>query len=133
MGGTSTSMGTKAAPSYTNTFMGKFEEDFVYTYPTQPLLWKRYIDDCFFILTGTEDSLNIFLKYLNSCNPNITFTFEKSQHSIHFLDTTVFFKDHELRTDLYSKPTGSHNYLRFTSSHPNKCKERVYPTANTLG
>ena len=43
------SMGTKAALSYANTFMGKFEEDFVYNHPTQPLLWNRYIeDDCFF-------------------------------------------------------------------------------------
>ena len=68
-----------------------------------PLPWKRYIDDCSFIWTGTEDSLNIFLNYLNSCDPNITFTFEKSQqsHSVHFLDTPVILED-KLRTDLYS-------------------------------
>ena len=53
-----TSMGTKMAPSYANTFMGKFEVDFVYIYPTKLLLWKRNIDDCFFIWTGSEDSLN---------------------------------------------------------------------------
>ena len=35
-----TSMGTKAAPSYANTIMGKFN-DFLYTYHTQPLPWKR--------------------------------------------------------------------------------------------
>ena len=78
-----TGIGTKAALSYANTFMGKFENDFVYTYPTQPLLWKRYKDKCFFIWTDTEDSLNAFIKYLNNCDPNIKFTFVKSQHSEH--------------------------------------------------
>ena len=48
----STSMSTKAAPSYVNTFTGKFEDVFVTP------LWKRYIDDCFFIWTCTEDSLS---------------------------------------------------------------------------
>ena len=75
-----TSMGTKTTPSYTNTYMEKFEEDFVYAYPTQPLFWKRYTDDCFFIWTGSEDSLNAVLKYHNTCDPNTKFTFEKSQH-----------------------------------------------------
>ena len=37
-----TSMGTKAAPSYANTFMGKFN-DLLYTYHTQPLQWKRSV------------------------------------------------------------------------------------------
>ena len=52
-----TSMGTNMALSYANTYMGKFEEDVVYSYPTQLVLWKRYIDDIFFIWTGSEDSL----------------------------------------------------------------------------
>ena len=41
-------------------------------------------------------------------------------HSIHFLDTTVK-RDrgkNRLYTDLYCKPTDSHNYLRYDSSHP---------------
>ena len=93
-------MGTKAASICANTLMGKFEEDFMYTYHTQSLLWKRYIDDCFFIWTGTEDSFNVFLDYPSNCDPNITFAFEKSQHSVDFLNTTVLLEDNELRTDL---------------------------------
>ena len=42
-------MGTKLAPSYANLFMTKCEEKYVYTYPLQPILWKRFIDDIFFI------------------------------------------------------------------------------------
>ena len=104
-----TSVGTKTAPSYGNTYMGKFENDFVYVYPTQSLCWKMYINDCFLIWMGTEDSLNAFLKYLNTGDPNIKFTFEKSQHSVNFLDTTVNLETHLLKTDLVCKPTDSHN------------------------
>ena len=40
-------MGTRAAPNYAVIFMNDFEEQHVYSYPLQPLVWKRYIDDIF--------------------------------------------------------------------------------------
>ena len=97
----------------------------VYGYPLQPILWKRFLDDNFFIWTGSENSLLAFLQYLNSCDPNISFTFEKSQQSVHFLDTVVSVTNSELTTDLCSKPTDSHTYLLFSSAHPKKCKESI--------
>ena len=87
---------------------------------------KDTLTIAFFIWTDTADSLNVFLDYLNSCNSNITFTFEKFQQSVHFMDTTVNLEDNNLRTDFYSKPTDSHNYLFFTSSHPNKCEKNIH-------
>ena len=42
-------MGTKLAPSYANLFVTKFEEKYVYTYPQQSTLWKRFTDDTFLI------------------------------------------------------------------------------------
>ena len=42
-----TAMVTKLAPLYANLFMTKFEEKYVCTYPLQPKLWKRFIDDIF--------------------------------------------------------------------------------------
>ena len=110
-----TSIATKAALSYADIFMGKFKEDFVYTYPTQPLLWKRYIDDCFFIWTGTKDSFNAFLKYLNSCDPSIIFTFEKS-HIVY----TSWTPQYSLRT---VNPL-THTII-CSSPHLNKCKETI--------
>ena len=44
-----TAMGTTLAPSYANLFMTKFEEKYVYTYPPQKTLCKRFIDDIFLI------------------------------------------------------------------------------------
>ena len=56
-----TAMGTKLAPSYANLFMTKFEEKNVYTYPLQPKLWKRFIDDIFMIWPHGMDSLLEFI------------------------------------------------------------------------
>ena len=51
-------MGTRAAPSYSNIFMGKFEDQFVYKSRWYRFIrfWGRYIDDIFFIWTGTIES-----------------------------------------------------------------------------
>ena len=42
-----TVMCTKLASSYANLFMSKFEDKYVYTYPRQPKLWERFIDNIF--------------------------------------------------------------------------------------
>ena len=88
-----TSMSTNMAPAYTNVFMGKFEEDFIYTYHTPPTVWTCFIDDCSYTWMGSLSSLEKFIVYPNTCNPNIKFIFEASQVSIHFLDTTVILNE----------------------------------------
>ena len=60
-------MGTKLAPSFANIFMGDLEEKFVYTYKLKPLIWKRFIDDIFFIWTYGDEELNDFVTHLNTC------------------------------------------------------------------
>ena len=59
-----TAMGTKLA--YANLMMTKFEEKYVYKYPLQPKLWKRFIDD---IWPHGMDSLLEFINHLNTCSP----------------------------------------------------------------
>ena len=120
-----TAMGTKTAPSYANNAMGRFERLFVYTYHKQPLLWLRYIDDCFCIFQGTEAELQDFIVHLNSCSPSIKFTAEFSRDSVNFLDTTITIQDRMLVSDLYCKPTDSHNYLQYTSAHPKRCRDSI--------
>ena len=39
-----------------------------------------------------------------------------------FLDTVIKKEGRRLKTDLYTKPTDSHSYLRFESAHPRNCK-----------
>jgi hypothetical protein len=115
-----TAMGTRVAPSFANIFMAHFEDKWVYTYPVQPRVWLRYIDDIFLIWEHNRQSLDDFLSHLNNCHHSIKFTAEISPESVSFLDTSVQIDQNRyLYTDLYCKPTDAHNYLLFNSSHPN--------------
>ena len=114
-----TAMGTKLAPSFANLFMGHFEDKFIYSYPLQPFIWKRFIDDIFFVLTYGQEELDKFVNYLNHCHETIKFTLETSCLKINFLDITIIKQtDGRIGTNLYCKPTDSHNYLLYSSEHP---------------
>ena len=84
-----------------------------------------YIDDTFMIWQHTRGELDQFVSHLNSRHPTIRFTMEVSTSEIPFLDTLVKIKDQKLVTDLYSKPTDSHNYLLYESAHPQRCKDSI--------
>ena len=120
-----TAMGTKVAPSFAVTYMGSFEKDNVYTYRLQPTIYLRYIDDIFMIWPHGQDELDQFLLHMNNCSEHIQFTTEQSSTEIPFLDTTVKLDGGVITTDLYSKPTDSHNYLYYNSAHPQRCKDSI--------
>ena len=62
----------------------------------------------------------------NSTHPTIKFTSEQSKQSIHFLDVTISInKNNTLSTDLYVKPTDTHQYLLSTSAHPKHTKQSI--------
>ncbi len=117
-------MGTKVAPTFANIFMGKFENDHVYTHPlySKCLVWFRFIDDIFFIFTGTLNELNQFFYDLNHTeHHSIKFTMDYSRDKINFLDTTIKIENGTLfmlLSTLYTKPTDSHSYLLYESCHP---------------
>ena len=50
---------------------------------------------------------------------------EWSQTSINFLDVTVSVIGGKITTDLYVKPTDSHQYLHSSSCHPYHCKKGI--------
>ena len=56
-----TAMGTKLSYSYANLVMTKFEEKYVYTYPLQSALQKRFIDDIFLIWPHGIEPLQEFV------------------------------------------------------------------------
>ena len=80
-----TAMGTKLEPSYANLIMTKFEGKYVYTYPLQPKLQKRLIDDIFLIWPHGTDSLLEFMDHLNTVHPTIKFISDISHTEISFL------------------------------------------------
>ncbi|MCP3929589.1 MAG: hypothetical protein GY705_10855, partial [Bacteroidetes bacterium] len=119
------SMGSRCAPAYANVFMGDFEDKYVYPYGDNIIFWKRFIDDIFCLFQGTEDQILAFIDFLNSWDDKIQFTANYSQKEVPFLDILVKIENNQLTTDLYVKPTDSHNYLKFDSAHPAKCKQSI--------
>ena len=91
----------------------------------EPLLWRRFIDDIFFLWTHIRAKLEQFYQQCNLFDPNIKFEQTVSDKSIPFLDVLVILKDGKIETDLYSKPTDTHQYLNWTSCHPRHTKASI--------
>ena len=70
-----TAIGTKMAPSYASVFMGKLESGLLERAPTEPIFWRRFIDDIFFVWTEGEERLREFMEFMNSFHDTIKFTF----------------------------------------------------------
>ena len=55
----------------------------------------------------------------------IKFTAEYSKEEVIFLDLNIKLIDGELKTDLFVKPTETHQFLDPTSCHPYHCKKGI--------
>ena len=120
-----TAIGTKRAPTYACIYMDEFENEFLSLRSDKPLVWLRYIDDVFFIWTHGEKELPKVMEDINSHQPSIKFTYTFSKNCVPFLDLDVQLSGAELTTNLHIMPTGRHQYLHFTSSHPNHTKRFI--------
>ena len=120
-------MGAKSSPSYANIFMGKFEEDNIYPLLTDNIVcYFRFIDDIFFIWTGSEELLHQVITKVNEVHNSIKFDYKYSYKEIDFLDTTVIINnDLTISTKLYVKPTDRNAYLQYSSYHPRSMKENI--------
>ena len=58
-------------------------------------------------------------------NEHITFTMERDDVEISFLDTVVRIEDGHLETDIHYKPTDTKQYLDFSSCHPAHTKRSI--------
>ena len=124
-----TAIGTKCAPTYACIYM----DEFLTLRSDKPLVWLRYIDDVSFIWTHGEKLLHKFMEDLNNHQSNIKFAYTFSKNCVPFLDLDVQLSGGELTTNLYIKPTDRHQYLHFTSSHPNHTKRSIiYSQALTV-
>ena len=91
----------------------------------KPKVWWRYIDNIFTIWEHGQESLKLFLQQSNLFHTTIKFMAEMSMEPITFLDTTVILENDILHTDLYSKPTDTHQYLSPNSCHPKHCTTSI--------
>ena len=121
-----TAMGTKMAPAYANIFMAQLEKRLTNNFMTNIPIWRRYIDDIFFIWTGPLPQLTQFITYANSFHPTIKLTFEHSYTSINFLDVTVYIdEDNAIQTNIHQKDTDKHLLLHYKSMHPAHTKRGI--------
>jgi len=115
---TGTAMGTRMAPKYANIFMANFEKQLLSISQNKPLHYFRFIDDIFMIWTSGLDNLKTFIESANNLHPSINFTYEYSTTNIAFLDTKIHISNNKIETEIYTKPTDSHQYLLPSSCHP---------------
>ena len=105
--------------------MDEVETEFLKIQERTPLLWFTYIDDIFFIWTYGREHPKTFLQELNNFNPDLKFTYESNEKEILFLDLKVKLNEGKTSTDLYIKSSDRHQYLHFTSSHPNHTNRSI--------
>jgi len=92
----------------------------------QPIMFYRYIDDIFGVFQGTEEDLQGYHKGLNTLHPDLKFTLEFNAQKLPFLDTLVYVdKEGFLQTTVYHKPSNTHQYLHFQSSHHPNLKKSL--------
>ena len=119
-------MGTKMGPNYANLFVGFVEKQIFeqYTDPTSDYL-GRYIDHCVGTASCSRGELEQLINYVNNFHPALQFTWEISETSVSFLDILVSINGNRLVTSVFYKPTDSHSYLLYSSSHPNHTKRSI--------
>ena len=108
-------MGSRPVPSYANTFMARIDKEIQKLSKKYNIdsieaiqLFKRFLDDFFFLFVGSTKSLHLLLEEANKINPTIQFTMThtslenepdeekcdcENKTSIPFLDTLVTIKD----------------------------------------
>ena len=105
--------------------MAELEEEVLRKVEFKAYLWWRHVDDIFFLWEHGEEKLKSVTDNINKMNPTIKFTADWQKRSINFLDVTVSIAEVVTGTDLYVKPTDSHQYILWSSCHPFYCKKGI--------
>ena len=84
----------------------------------KPVLYQRCVDDNF-ILFKSNDQLQCFQDFLNSCHINKSLSIETEKaNKLSFLDVEIIRKQDKFTTTAYKKPTFSGVYSNFESFLP---------------
>ena len=83
----------------------------------KPQLYKRYIDEVLGA-SSTRQDLENFIEICSSYHPSLKYT-------LSFLDLCLSISDARITTTIHYKPTDTHNYLDYSSSHPPHRKKAI--------
>jgi hypothetical protein len=129
-----TAMGTKMAPNYASLVLAYLEEMLYTKLESEKGIeyakfikehFVRYLDDCFIVWNEAQGDIKYFHTLLNNLHPSLNFTLESSETEIPFLDILVKLNNNQVTTDIYYKPTDTHQYLSYNSCHPRHTKNNI--------
>ena len=130
-------MGTPLAPVLANLYLAFLERTLqakaVESNIRWPILYKRFIDDCFIIYQGNKTNLLEFVDLFNSLVDSITLSLQSFGSSVDFLDLTIykgkrFRREGKLDLKIFQKPMNKYLYLPFTTDHPIHCLKSFVTT-----
>ena len=94
----------------------------------KPQFYRRYIDETF-IIFGSDNQANKFLRYMNDKHPKIKFTIEmKSDNKLPFLDLLTDKFNDDLDISIYRKQTYTDLGVNFLSACNMKYKLNTFNT-----
>ena len=77
------------AVAFANIFISKVETEFLIQSSFQPLVWKRYIDDIFFLWIINRIEIAELIEQANNQQPTVKFTAEVSEMETTFQNTNI--------------------------------------------
>ena len=102
-------IGAMFAPLYANHFMADFEGKMLENFTKKQIIQRRYINEI--VWEHGEESLKVFIKQVNMFYSTTKFTVDYSKEEVNFLDVNIKLIDGKLKTDLFVKPTDTHQLL----------------------
>ncbi|XGW33962.1 hypothetical protein V3C99_018028 [Haemonchus contortus] len=115
-------MGQRLAPILAIAFMSKIEAPVL---EHRPMLYCRYIDDCF-VVCSTQEQMDMCFDLLNTQSEHIRLTRERPSESwLTFLNVQVRLHSGMLSTKWYRKPSNKNIIVHCHSAHPFQTKRAV--------
>ncbi len=100
--------------------------------PRTPDYLGKYIDDCVGTASCSRGELEQFINYVNNFHPTLQCRWEISETSVSFLDILLSINGNKLVTSVFHKPTDSHSYLLYSSSHPNHTERSIHSLSSFI-
>ena len=116
-------LGSKIGPNYACLFVGYVEHQIREQYTGFiPPLHRRYIDDIVGADSCRREELEAYLNFVSNFHPSLQFTSTITETELPFLIIKLRISDARIQTSFHYKDTDTHNYLHFSSFHPDHCK-----------